>query len=54
MEILVKLLRKIYKKSKNLILLYCLSLDVMSVQTDDSLGVTIKRLTLEPANKVAM
>lgn len=42
------------KQSKKLILLFCLSLGAMSVQADDSPSVTIKRLTLESANKVAM
>jgi len=42
------------KQSKKLILFFCLSLMAMSVQADDSPSVTIKRLTLESANKVAM
>lgn len=42
------------KLSNKLIFLFCLSLGSMSVQADDSPSVTIKRLTLESANKVAM
>ena len=42
------------KQRKKLILLFCLSLGSISVQADDSPSVTIKRLTLESANKVAM